>query len=136
MSAQSDAELREIIGLNPIAVVGCSRTPGKAAHDVPRYMHENGYDVIPVNPHAEEIFGRRPYDSVANVETEIGMLNVFRPSEEVERIVDQVLARDDVDAVWTQRGIRDDDAARRVEDSGRTMVQDRCLKVQHRRLVG
>jgi predicted CoA-binding protein len=136
MPAESDAELREILGFETIAVVGCSSTPGKDAHDVPAYLRNQGYEVVPVNPYAEEIFGRTAYDSLADVAEEIDIVNVFRPSEEVSGIVDDAVARDDVRVVWTQLGISDTAAARRAEDAGKTVVQDRCMKVEHERLVG
>jgi predicted CoA-binding protein len=136
MPVENDAELREILGFETIAVVGCSATPDKAAHDVPRYMRDHGYEVVPVNPYAEEIFGREPYDSLTAVEETIDVVDVFRPSGEVASIVDEVLDREDIRVVWTQLGVRDDAAADRVEASGRRVVQDRCLKVDHRRLLG
>ncbi|MFB6227977.1 MAG: CoA-binding protein [Halobacteriales archaeon] len=136
MPVESDAELREILGLETVAVVGCSSTPGKDAHDVPAYLRQQGYEVVPVNPFAEEIFGRTAYDSLADVEEEVDITNVFRPSEEVSGIVDDVLHRDDVRVVWTQLGISDPEATQRAEDAGRTVVQDRCMKVEHERLIG
>jgi predicted CoA-binding protein len=136
MPVESDAELREILALERIAVVGCSSTPGKAAHDVPRYLHEHGYEVIPVNPYAETIFGREASDSLAEVAETVDLVDVFRPSEEVAGVVDQALDREDVRAIWTQLGIRDDEAAARAEADGRLVVQDRCLKVEHARLLG
>ena len=134
MPVESDAEIRELLGLRRIAVVGCSSTPGKDAHEIPKYLREKGYDVIPVNPTADEIFGERAYDSLSDVEEEVDIVNVFRPSEEVSGIVDDALDRDDVKVIWTQLGISDDEAARRAEDDGRHVVQDRCMKVEHRRL--
>ncbi|USZ68700.1 CoA-binding protein [Halorussus salilacus] len=136
MPVDSDAELREILGMETVAVVGCSSTPGKDAHEIPRYMREHGYEVIPVNPHADEIFGREAYDSLADVPEGVDIVNVFRPSEEVAGIVERAIDRDDATVVWTQLGIRDDEAARRAEDAGKRVVQDRCFKVEHRRLVG
>ncbi|WP_276257678.1 CoA-binding protein [Haloglomus litoreum] len=136
MPVESDEELREILEHDTIAVVGMSDTPGKAAHGVPQYLIEHGYDVIPVNPTADEVQGRRAYDSLAEVEAEIDVVDVFRPSEEVAGIVDEVLAREDVAAVWLQLNIRDDEAGARVEESGRKFVQDRCIKVVHQRLMG
>jgi len=121
--------------METIAVVGCSSTPGKDAHEVPRYMQRHGYDVVPVNPNAETVLGRPAYDTLSSVEEEIEIVDVFRPGEEVAGIVQDVLARDDVAVVWTQLGIRDDGATERIEASGRTMVQDRCLKVEHGRLI-
>jgi predicted CoA-binding protein len=135
MPAESDAELREILGLETVAVVGCSSTPGKDAHEIPKYLLGHGYDVIPVNPHADEIFGRRAYDSLAAVEEEIDVVNVFRPSGEVSDIVDAALDRDDVLVIWTQLGVRDPTAAARAEEEGKMVVQDRCMKVEHGRLI-
>jgi len=120
-----------------IAVVGCSTTAGKAAHDIPEYMLEHGYDVVPINPFAEEIFGREAYDTLADVAETVELVNVFRPSDEIPG-VDDVLARHtdrgDVDALWLQLGIRHDDATAGAVDAGIDVVQDRCLKVEHARL--
>ncbi|SEH11498.1 hypothetical protein SAMN04487967_0376 [Natronorubrum sediminis] len=135
MPLDTPAELKNVLDAETIAVVGCSSTPGKAAHDVPKYLLEQGYDVIPVNPFADEIFGRSVPDTLADVDDEIDVVCIFRPSEEVGEIVDAALEREDVDVVWTQQGIHDDDAAARVEADGRDVVQDRCMKVEHRRLV-
>jgi predicted CoA-binding protein len=135
MPVESDAELREILGLETVAVVGCSSTPGKDAHDVPAYLRTQGYDVIPINPYAEEIFGRTAHDSLADVEEAVDIANVFRPSEEVSGIVDDAVDRDDVQVIWTQLGISDPAAARRAEDVGKTVVQDRCMKIEYERLV-
>ncbi len=135
MPVDSADELEAILDYDTIAVVGCSSTPGKAAHDVPKYLLEHGYDVIPVNPYADEIFGREVYDSLADIDDEIDVVCIFRPSEEVGEIVDAALERDDVQVIWTQQGIRDDEAAARAETEGKQVVQDRCMKVQHRRLA-
>lgn len=136
MPIDSDAELREVLGFGTVAVVGCSSTPGEAAHDVPQYLIEHGYDVVPVNPHADEVFGREAYDSLGEVDEEVDVVEVFRPSDEVAAIVEEALERDDVKVVWTQIGIGDDEAAARAESAGLRVVQDRCMRVEHRRLIG
>ncbi|MFC7232951.1 CoA-binding protein [Saliphagus sp. GCM10025308] len=135
MPVTDDATLREILERETIAVVGCSGTPGKAAHDVPTYLHQHGYDVVPVNPYADELLGREAVDELADVDEEIDVVCVFRPSEEVSGIVDAALERADADVIWTQLGIVDEAATERAEDAGRTVVQDRCMKVEHRRLM-
>ncbi|WP_254523469.1 CoA-binding protein [Natrinema caseinilyticum] len=135
MPVESKDEIAAVLEYDTIAVVGCSSTPGKAAHGVPKYMRRHGYDVIPVNPYADEIFGRTAYDSLADVDEAIDVVCLFRPSAEVADIVDAALERDEIEAIWTQLGIRDDGAADRAEAGGKTVVQDYCMKVQHRRLV-
>ncbi|MFC4356532.1 CoA-binding protein [Halobium salinum] len=140
MPITADTYLRELLDLDRIAVVGCSSTPGKAAHDIPAYLQRHGYEIHPVNPYADEVLGVEAVDSLADVEGEIDLVNVFRPSEEVAGIVDQVVerreSRGDVRAVWLQLGIRDDEAAKRAEEAGLRVVQDRCMKVEHERLSG
>jgi predicted CoA-binding protein len=134
MPIESDEELGEVLSEDVVAVIGCSTTPGKDAHEIPKYLHDRGYEVLPVNPGAEEVFGRPAYDSLADVDEEIEIVDVFRPSEEVAGIVDETLAREDDPVIWTQLGVRDDDAVTRAEESGLRVVQDRCMKVEHSRL--
>ena len=139
MPVTDDDRLREILEYDVIAVVGCSSTPGKDAHEIPAYLQRQGYDVVPVNPYADEILGRQAYDSLAEVDAEIDVVDVFRPSEELGEIVDDAIERreerGDVRVVWTQLGIEDDEAAARAEEAGIEVVQDRCLKVEHGRLT-
>ncbi|MFW5929543.1 MAG: CoA-binding protein [Halobacteriota archaeon] len=134
MPVTSDDELREALDCDRVAVVGCSATPGKAAHGVPRYLLDHGYDVVPVNPYADEVLGRRAFDSLVDVEGDVELVDVFRPSDEVGDVVDDVLERGDVDVLWTQLGIRDRGETDRAEDAGVVVVEDRCIKVEHRRL--
>jgi predicted CoA-binding protein len=136
MPVTADDELREILQQDTIAVVGCSTSEGKAAHDIPRYMLDHGYDVIPVNPFADEIFGRTAYDSLADVPDDIDIVDVFRPGEEAPGIADEAVDREEVDTVWLQLGITSDEAGETVESAGKRFVQDRCLKVEHQRLLG
>lgn len=136
MAVETDDELREILELETIAVVGCSATPSKDAHEVPKFMRDRGYEIVPVNPYAEEIFGVEPYDSLTAVEADIDIVDVFRPSEELSGIADEAIERDDVEVVWTQLGISDPEVGERVEAAGKRYVEDRCLKVEYRRLMG
>lgn len=139
MPITDDEQLRELLELDTVAVVGCSTTPGKDAHDIPKYLAEQGYDVVPVNPYAEEVLGRKAYDSLADVPDEIDVVDVFRPSEEVPGIVDAVLERHekrgDAEVIWLQLDIRHDEAAERAESAGLTVVQDHCMKSEHERLI-
>ncbi|WP_416839633.1 CoA-binding protein [Haloferax sp. DFSO52] len=139
MPITSQDGLRAMLDYKTIAVVGCSAMPGKAAHEIPAYMQRHGYRVIPVNPYRDEILGETAYDSLADVEEDIDLVNVFRPSAEagavVDAAIDRAAERGDVKAVWLQLGIRDDEAAKRAEAAGLEYVQDSCYKVVHARLV-
>lgn len=132
-----DETLRRALSYDNVAVVGCSRTPGKAAHDIPAYLQHHGYEIHPVNPFAEEILGEPAVDALRDLpKGAVETVNVFRPSDEVSQIVEEALQRDDVRVLWMQLGIRDDAAAERAREAGLTVVQDRCMKVEHGRLSG
>ncbi len=140
MPITDDDGLKELLEADTIAVIGCSTTEGKPAHDVPKYLQEHGYRILPINPNADEILGEHAYDAIADVEEEIYLVDVFRPSEETPDIVAEVVERhhqrDDAGVVWLQLGIENDEAAARAEAAGLDFVQDRCLKVEHDRLLG
>jgi len=140
MPLTDDAELDRLLDAEAIAVIGCSTTPGKAAHEVPAYLQRSGYRVIPVNPFADEVLGEASYDELADVEDDVDLVNVFRPSEEVPEVLDAVrerhAERGDAGAAWLQLGISHDAAAAAAEADGIEVVQDRCIKVEHGRLRG
>jgi len=133
MTAEDGELIETLLEATRIAVVGCSSSPGKAAHDVPAYLREQGYTVVPVNPTTEEIFGVKAYETLADVPGAVDLVDVFRPDEELAGIVEEALERPESPAIWTQLGIRDDEAARRARRAGHDVVQDRCLKVEHQR---
>lgn len=135
MPVETDTELRQILERKTVAVVGCSATPGKDAHEIPKYLQAQGYEIIPVNPTADEVLGRPAYDSLSEVEEDIDIVDVFRPSGEVAGIVDEALGRDDVEVIWLQLNIHDDEAVARAEAAGLRVVQDRCMKPEHQRLI-
>jgi predicted CoA-binding protein len=117
-----------------IAVVGCSATVGKPAHDVPHELVQMGYDVRPVNPTMISWEGRRCYAKLADVPGPIDIVDVFRPAPETPDVARQAVARGDVKAVWLQSGIVSDEARRIVEAAGLDYVEDRCVKVEARRI--
>ncbi|MFB6120628.1 MAG: CoA-binding protein [Halobacteriaceae archaeon] len=136
MPIDSDAELRDVLRGDRIAVVGCSTTPGKDAHEVPAFLQEQGYEIVPVNPYADSVLGEPAFDSLTDVPGHVDVVDVFRPSEEVAGIVDDAIEHGDVDAIWLQLGITDDAAAARAEETGIRVVQDRCMRVEYERLFG
>ncbi|WP_256300460.1 CoA-binding protein [Haloarchaeobius salinus] len=135
MPLESPDDLRRVLAYDRVAVVGASTSFEKAAHIVPAYLQRHGYELWPVNPTADEIFGRRAFDSLTDVPASVDIVEIFRPSEEVPGIVGEALDRDDVRAIWMQPGVGDDDAARKAEAAGIDVVQDRCMKVEHGQLV-
>jgi predicted CoA-binding protein len=135
MPIEDEDTLRELLEHTRVAVVGASATLEKAAHIVPAYLQRHGYETIPVNPNVDELFDRPAYDSLSEVDEDIDIVEVFRPSEEVSGIVDEAVAREDVKAIWMQLDIQNDAAAERAESAGLSVVQDQCMKVQHGLLI-
>lgn len=117
-----------------IAVVGCSATPGKDAHEVPLEVIELGWDVRPVNPSAASIFGRRAYKTLAEVPGPVDIVDVFRPAAEAPDIARQAVAAG-ARALWLQEGIVSAEARRIAEDAGLAYVEDRCIRTEARRVV-
>lgn len=119
-----------------IAVVGMSKETWKPAHTVPGYMINQGYTVIPVNPFADKIFGRTSFPDLNSVPDDIDILNVFRPSDQVLRIVEDAVARHkergDIRVIWLQLGIINDEAKLLAENAGLVFIQDRCIYIDHR----
>jgi uncharacterized protein len=130
----SDEEIRKIYNFKNIAVVGMSRDPAKAAHFVPKYMIERGFNVIPVNPSAVEILGRRTYSRVSDIKSQIDILDIFRPSEDVYPIVEDSIRKRGIRIIWLQEGIYNSDAEKIARDNNIEFVFNRCIMAEHMRL--
>ena len=120
-----------------VVIVGCSPKPERDSHRVAAYLQEAGYQVIPVNPVAEEILGEKVWPDLASIpdDIEIDIVDVFRRPEHVPGVVDAVLDRG-AGALWLQLGCSNPEAEQRARDSGLEVVSDRCIKIEHRnRLV-
>lgn len=127
--------VRDILtGTRTVAVVGLSRDPAKAARRVPSYLAAKGYEVIPVNPHADRILGKEAVAELAELADEVDMVLVFRPPEEAGEVIRQAMERPEEPVIWLQEGIRSDEEARKARKAGRTVVQDLCAFKAHRSL--
>jgi uncharacterized protein len=116
-----------------ITVVGASSVAAKAAHSVPAHMQRHGWQIIPVNPHADVILGERVYRTLADVPEQVGLVDVFRPSPQTADIARQAVAAG-ATALWLQLGIASAEARRIAESAGLLYVEDRCLAIEQRRL--
>ena len=124
-----------LTGCATIAVVGLSPKPHRASFDVARYLQAQGYRIIPVNPNAgvSQILGETVYASLteAGRAEKIDLVNCFRNSEDIPPIVDEAIGIA-AQAVWMQLGIAHPGAAAKAALAGLKVVQDRCLKIDHR----
>jgi len=112
-----------------IAVVGLSRDPSKAAHNIPARMQRAGFRVIPVNPFVESVLGEKAYKSLADVPFPVEVVLVFRPSGEAAGIAQAAVAIG-AKALWLQQGIVSEEARRIAESAGLLYVEDRCIGVE------
>lgn len=118
-----------------IAVVGMSRHLSKPAFTVPSYMKKQGYNIIPVNPHADEIMKQKSYPNLTSVPDQIDIVNIFRPSEDALPIVKEAIKRHkyrgDVKMIWLQLGISHPEAKKLAEEIGIEYIEDYCMYVGH-----
>lgn len=132
----TDRQMRQILeSARTIAIVGLSDKPDRDSHHVAAYLQAHGYRIIPVNPLVSEILGERSYPSVSGVPEQIDVVDVFRRSDAVMPVVEEAIQAG-AGTVWLQLGVVNDEAARRAEEAGLQVVMDRCMKIEHARLLG
>ena len=129
----SDEEIMEILKMKKVAVIGMSKNPDKAAHYVPKYLHENGYDITPVNPNADVILKKQCYDEITDVPDDVDIVDVFRPSDQVLPIIKEAIKKKPK-VIWLQEGIHNEEAEKLAKDAGIEVVYNRCMLAEHRRL--
>lgn len=129
----TDATVEQILRTyDSITVVGASADPGKPAHYVPEHMREHGWTIVPVNPRGGTILGEPAHKTLADVPQPVGLVDVFRPSEQTPDIARQAVAAG-ATALWLQLHIASDEARRIAEDAGLLYVENRCLIIEQRR---
>lgn len=135
-----DDYIRNILSsVKTIAMVGASANEVRPSFFVMKYLLSKGYRVIPVNPGqaGKEILGQLTYARLGDIPEPVGMVDVFRASDAVPAIVDEVLALNPrPNVVWTQLTVRHDAAAAKAEASGIQVVMNRCPKIEYARLCG
>lgn len=131
----SDEQLRSLIAnARTIAVVGLSADERKASYQVASYLKAHGYRIIPVNPTVDSVLGEKAYPSLDNVPEPVDIVDVFRPGETILPIV-QATVRRKFPVLWLQLGIHNPEAENLARTAGLTLVTDRCLMTEHRRLL-
>lgn len=127
--------IRDLLGkARVIAVVGLSGNRRRPSYNVSEYMQRAGYRIIPVNPNETEVLGERCYRSLSDVPEPVDIVDIFRRPEHVPAIVEEAI-RAGARAVWMQEGVIHEEAAARAREAGLTVVMDRCILKEHRRLI-
>jgi predicted CoA-binding protein len=118
-----------------IALVGASPKPERDANDVMRYLVEYGYEVYPVNPHYDEVLGRKCYPSVLDIPDDIGIVDLFVRPEFTMDYVEQAIKKG-ARVVWFQFNTYNREAFKKAKEAGIIAVAHRCIKQEHERLIG
>tara|TARA_B100000959_G_C14994985_1_gene629779 strand:+ start:1127 stop:1540 length:414 start_codon:yes stop_codon:yes gene_type:complete len=131
--SHSDEQIIDILSLKKIAVIGMSKHSSKAAHYVPKYLIDNGYDITPVNPTAEKILDVTCYDSISEIDADVDIIDVFRPSEQISSIICDCIEKKPK-VIWLQEGIHDFESEELARKAGIIVVFNRCMLAEHQRL--
>lgn len=135
----ADTELTDILKrVRNIALIGASPNPERPSNEVMGFLLAHGYSVYPVNPGqaGREIHGQHVYAKLSDIPEPIDMVDVFRSSDAISGIVDEILELHPLPSVlWTQLGVYDGEAGMRAYKAGISVVMDHCPKIEYRRLI-
>jgi uncharacterized protein len=130
------AGLRRVLAQSrTIAVVGLSANWYRPSHFAAKYMQDKGFSIIPVNPMYTQVLGQRCYPDLAAIGRAVDMVDCFRKPDDIVPIAREAVAIG-AKVLWMQLGIRNDEAARIALDGGLDVVMDRCVKIEHARILG
>ncbi len=132
-----DKKLKEIFTESKvIALVGASAKKDKTSHIVMKYLIEFGFEVIPINPGAagQEILGQMTYRSIKEIDKKIDIVDIFRPSAEAEKIVEE--AKDlNPKTIWLQLGIKSEKAEENAKSINANYIENSCIKTEYQRIM-
>jgi predicted CoA-binding protein len=131
--SHTDEEIKQIFSLKNVAIIGMSKNQEKAAHYVPKYLSQNGYNIIPVNPTTDKILEKKCYSNVEDVPESIDIVDVFRPSDQVLPVVQEAIKKKPK-VIWLQEGIHNAEAEDLARKEGIKVVFNRCMLAEHQRL--
>jgi hypothetical protein len=131
--SHTDEEIKQIFSLKNVVVIGMSKNQEKAAHYVPKYLSQNGYNIVPVNPTADEILDKKCYHNVEEVTEPIDIVDVFRPSDQVLPVIQEAIKKKPK-VIWLQEGIHNAEAEELARKEGIKVVFNRCMLAEHQRL--
>ena len=128
-------EIEEILAqCRTIAVVGLSPKESRDSNRVARYLIQQGYEVIPVNPGQKEILGKTCYRSLLDIPVAVDMADLFVNSARVPPVVDQAIQKG-VRVIWMQLGVVHNASARKAKEAGIQVVMNSCIMQEHKRLA-
>ncbi len=135
LSEETDKIETQLDNIKTIAIVGISRNKHKDSYFVGRYLQNAGYNIIPVNPGADEILGNMAYPDLKSIPVDIDAVDVFIKPEHISKVVDQALEIDPK-IIWLQLGTGNHpEEVEKANKKGVMLIQNRCMKVDHQFLI-
>ena len=131
-----DDKIKELfVSYRTIAIVGVSADTDKASNRIMKFLRNTGYKVFPVNPVTDNkiIHGEPVYKKLTDIKDHVGIVNVFRPSEEAEEIAKQTI-KIGANVLWLQLGIHNENAAKLVSQNKIYYISNKCIKNEYDRL--
>jgi uncharacterized protein len=131
----SDEQIRSwLTQFRTITMVGLSNNPSRDSHHVAEYLLGHGYSVHGVNPVISEALGQVVYPTLSEAPSPVEFVDVFRRSDTLPALVDEIVALGTVKVVWLQLGVSHEESEARLRASGIGVISDRCIKIEHQRL--
>ncbi|MFN4245937.1 MAG: CoA-binding protein [Brevinematia bacterium] len=123
-----------LVGAKVIAIVGLSPKEDRPSNSVAKYLKGMGYRIVPVNPGYDEILGEKSYKKLSDIPFQVDIVDIFRRSEEVLPVVEEAIKLKPK-CIWLQLGIVNDEAKKLAQENNILFVQDKCIKLEHQRLI-
>lgn len=127
--------IQNLLAMSRVAIVGLSSNELRPSNFVGFYLQRHGYDIVPVNPREDSIFGKQSYPSLLDIPDPVDIVDVFRAPAAVPEIAEQAVAIG-AKALWLQFGVISAEGVRIAEEGGLDVVVDRCIKIEHARYLG
>ncbi|MDH5408827.1 MAG: CoA-binding protein [Gammaproteobacteria bacterium] len=131
----SDEQIKQLLeSAKHIAVVGLSPKPDRPSHEVAKHLQDFGYQIIPVRPATDAVLGEKAYASLKDVAGSIDLVDVFLNPSRVDAVIDACIELN-IPAIWLQLGVVNEAAALRAQQAGITVIMDKCIYMEHKRLL-
>jgi len=134
MAGSDETKHKVLADCKTVAIVGLSDDPQRASHRIGKYLKENGYKIVPVNPNLKEVLGEKAYPDLTSIPFKVDLVDVFRRQSDIDAVVEEAL-KINPKAVWLQMGLTCPGDKNRINDAGADLVEDCCVMVEHRRLM-
>ena len=134
VNSKSEEILEIFKNTKTISIAGLSPDSDKASNMVAVYLQNAGFKIVPVYPKEDVILGEKVYRTISEIPFKIDMVDIFRKPDAIAEIVNEAIKRGDVDTVWFQLGLVNNEAAAKAKEAGLKVVQNKCTKIEHRNL--